>query len=128
MLHHSRSPIVRAFRIAIGFVLLAVTAQSRTAAQQLRPVSFEVNVGASFGNSSVPHGPSRGLSADALVGFRTGSAPGGFVLALSGSGQAPGVHVASCDAVPGFPCESDFPVFWIVSALAGWETRNAGAR
>jgi hypothetical protein len=97
----------------------------------VRPVSVEFNVGMGFGGSSAPHGSSGGLAADALLGFRPGAsglAAGGFVVAVNGSGQAFGVSQASCDAVPGVPCTPEFPRFWILAALAGWETRNGGMR
>ena len=96
-------------------------------AQQLWPLSFETNVGAGFGSSSAPHGSSGGFSADALLGFRF-SARAPLVIALSGSGQAPALQDASCIILPDGTCPPDFPVFWIVSALAGLETREGGTR
>jgi hypothetical protein len=112
--------------------LLAVGLASRAslcAAQARWPVSLEFSLGAASGGSSAPHGSSYGFSADALVGFRPGAhGTGGFVVAMSGSGEALGVHEASCDAMPGGTCTPDFPEFWMVSALAGWETGRGGAR
>lgn len=52
---------------------------------------------------------------------------GGFVAAISTSGQALGVHSA-CDVVPGGTCPPDFPAFWTLSALAGWESGNGRTR
>ena len=113
----------------LSFGVLAFV-HSPCSAQQLSPISFEANVGMGLGGGSAPYGSSgASLSADALFGFRVaqlGSAS--LVIAASGSGQAPGVHVASCDALPGGSCSPDFPVFWIVSTLVGLETAHGGAR
>jgi len=115
-------------RVLACFAVIAVAVHPPCAAQRRGPLSFEINAGASFGDSSVPHGPSRGLSADALLGFRLGnSESSGFVIALSGSGQTSGVRIA-CDLVPGGSCTPSFPTFWMVSALVGWETQSANAR
>jgi hypothetical protein len=115
-------------RTLVCFAVLAIARASPCAAQRLWPVSFEFNVGATFGGSSTPHLVSRGFSAGALLGLRPGArAVGGFFIAVSGSGEALGVY-AACDAVPGGDCAPDFPDFWILSTLAGWETGNGGAR
>jgi hypothetical protein len=109
-------------RILACFAVLALSNVSPGAAQSR--ASLDVTVGAGFGASSAPHGSSGGLSADAVVGFRPRtSAAAGLVVALSGAGQAFGVHEA-CDVPPGGACTPEFPVFWMVSALAGWETAN----
>ena len=114
-------------RILLSFAVLAISRLPPCAAQELRPVSFELNVGAGFGRSSAEFGPSQGASVDILLGFRPGRAAGGFVIAASGSGQAFGVHF-DCDIVPGGSCTPEFPDFWILSALVGWETGNGRAR
>lgn len=115
-------------RILVCSAVLAIRPVSPCAAQ-LRPVSFEFNVGVGFGGSSAPHGSSTGLALDALLGFRPRArAAGGFVVAVAGSGQALGVAEASCDALPGVPCTPEFPEFWVLSALAGWETENGDMR
>ena len=115
-------------RIFLGFAVLAIARLSPCASQQLRSVSFELNVGAGFGGSSAQYGPSQGASADLLLGFRPGAhAAGGLVLAASGSGQAFGVHF-DCDVVPGGSCTPEFPDFWMLAALVGWETGNGRAR
>jgi hypothetical protein len=123
------SPTLRTLhRILICFAVLATAGVSPCAAQRLRPVSFDFNVGASVGASSAPHESSGGISADALLGFQRGArAAGGLVVAVGVSGQALGVH-AACDVVPGGTCAPDFPGFGILSTLAGWETANGGAR
>jgi hypothetical protein len=46
---------------------------------------------------------------------------------MSGSGQTSGVRIA-CDLVPGGSCTPNFPTFWMVSALLGWETQSANVR
>ena len=115
-------------RLVACFGVIAVAVHTPCAAQQRGSLSLELNAGASFGDSSVPHGPSRGLSADALLGLRLGnSQSGGFVVAMSGSGQTSGVRIA-CDLVPGGSCTPNFPTFWMVSALLGWETQSANVR
>jgi hypothetical protein len=110
--------------VAVGLACAAppCVAQGRWA------VSVDVSVGAGIGGSSAPHGSKYGASADALVGFRPGAGPaGGFVVALSASGEALGVH-QSCEVLPGGACTPDFPGFWMVSALAGWELPRGGVR
>jgi hypothetical protein len=108
--------------------LLAACLVSPSASQVLRPASVEVNAGPTFGGSTGHYFTGTGLSLDALVALRPGvQRGGGFVLAVSGSAHALGVRV-ECDAVPGVPCAQNFPEFWLVSALAGWQTRNGGAR
>ena len=114
--------------LALLPLALVMCATRDAASQELRPVSFEFSVGPGFGGSSFPYGPSGGASGDVLLGLRPGArAAGGFVVALSGSGQAFGVSFA-CDIVPGGSCTPEFPEFWILSALAGWETGNGAAR
>lgn len=130
--HDRWSRILRALRrVLICCAVLAISRVSPGAAQRLSPVSFDVNVGAGLGGSSAPHGSSAGLSADAVLGFRPRArahAAGGFVIAVSGSGQAFGVGEVSCDALPGGTCTPEFPKFWVFSMLAGWETANGGVR
>jgi len=110
--------------LAILATCLAVPA----VAQQSARTAIEFNAGPGFGGSSAPHVAKGGLAVDALVAMRTGArAGGGFVVALSGSGQPFGVAV-SCDVVPGGTCTPEFPEFWVVSVLAGWETAGGRAR
>jgi len=120
----------RARTIGHLLALLAVGVASRAspcAAQARWPVFFEFSPGATVGGSSAPHSARYGGSADALLGFRTRThGAGTFVVAVSGSGEALGVSSA-CDTSPGGTCTPDFPEFWIVSALAGWETARGGA-
>ena len=120
--------------ILIGVAFLAVAHASPCAAQQLWPRSFEFGTGVGFGQSSAPHGSSRGLSVDALVGFRPATrarrrerAAGGLVVGVGGTVNALGVAEA-CDIVPGGSCTPEFPEFWILSTLAGWETGRGRAR
>jgi hypothetical protein len=116
-------------RRALCLTILVLVAPPASQAQRLSPITLEANIGASYGGSSGAFGPSGGFSGDALVGYRIPTnALGPFVLAISGSGQAPGVHAVSCDVVPGGSCTNGFPIFWILSALAGWETETGGAR
>jgi hypothetical protein len=115
-------------RWVIACLILLAGSVSPSAAQRTSRGSFEFNVGASFGVSSAPHGSSAGVSADVLFGLRLGATPNrGFVVAASGSGTAAGVHTA-CDALPGGGCAPDFPVFWILSTLVGWDIGSPDAR
>lgn len=119
-------------RILMGVAAMATLSAAPCSAQQQSPASVEFNAGMGFGDASTPHGSSRGLSLDALVGFHPGarrlaSAMGGFVAGLGGSVNAIGVSEA-CDVVPGGSCTPEFPEFWIFSALAGWETASGRAR
>jgi len=95
-----------------------------------RAQTFDFGVGVSFGGSSAPYASSHGGSADVLLAFRPGArarAAGGFVVAVSVSGQVLGVH-SDCGVLPGGTCPPDFPAFGILSTLAGWETSSGGAR
>ena len=116
-------------RCVLCLTVVVLISPSASQAQRSNPISLEANIGASYGGSSGAFGPSGGFSGDALVGYRIPTnAPGPFVLGISGSGQAPGVHAVSCDVVPGGSCTNSFPTFWIFSALAGWETESGNAR
>lgn len=116
-------------RSILCLVAVGLSLPSWTQAQRPNPISFEANIGASYGGSSGAFGPSGGISGDALVGYRIPTnALGSFALGISGSGQVPGVHAVSCDVVPGGSCTNGFPTFWIFSALAGWETETGSAR
>jgi hypothetical protein len=114
-------------RRLFALVLAAALPSSRGESQSLSRSFLEFNVGLSAGDASVPNGPSRGIAGDVLLGFKPGRTPGGFVTAVSASGQTPMASIA-CDLVPGGTCPIDFPGFLIVAAHAGWETEAGRAR
>ena len=114
-------------RAVAGCAVLAVALASPCAAQQLWPVFLEANIGVGVDNSSSAHAPSGRLSTDALIGLRLGArSGGGIVVALNGAAYALGSGVAECPADGS--CTPDFPIFRIVSTLAGWETSAGSAR
>jgi hypothetical protein len=108
---------------------LAFLQTNQCAAQELLPVSIEGSFGFGSGGTSGRYGPAGAVALSMLMGFRTGSKPGGFVFAVSGSVQAPLELEAVCilDPVTN-TCPPEFPTFLLVSTLVGIENKSAGAR
>jgi hypothetical protein len=93
-------------------------------AQERPPVSLEVSAGVSFGRGGVTRRERNGVALDATLGWRVYPVPNGAVLlALSGGAQgAIGMDMTDdCQIAPGGGCLPDYPSFYSVGALAGWE-------
>lgn len=123
------SRIHKATRFGVGVVLLLILSAPVTA-QQPWPVTVEVNLGYSAGNTS---GEFRdgggGIAADMLLGYRFKSAArSGWVLATSAGLQGKTVHTSDCVPAPDGGCVPWFPLFGIVSVLGGWEMSNTRLR
>ena len=120
---------VRAFLCVVAAIAFLQT--HPCAAQELLPVSIEGTVGVGSGITSGRYGSAGGVALSMLMGFRTGSKPGGLVFAVSGSVQAhvnPGFQL-ECQVDPVLhDCLPEFPMFGLVTTLVGFENKSGGAR
>jgi hypothetical protein len=111
--------------------LLGVLVSTRTNAQSLWPVSFEIGMGVGKASTSGEYRRNtNGNTLDALSALRLRTMSHGAVVASLGFGLqgTGGVTTICLPRSTGAGCIPKFPQFTAFSALVGWETRHANLR
>lgn len=90
-------------------------------AQTARRISLDVSVGAGGGVGGT-YDERSSVFAEAMIGVRLGPHVGhGMLVGASLGVQGPAAGEDSCNLVPNDLCASDFPSFYSVGGLVGWE-------
>lgn len=115
--------------LSLWVLVLGLCTVSTAAAQERSPISIEASAGVGSGIGGPAARYRTGAAVDALLAVRVGTLPhGSLLIGLAGGVQGAPTREDICILTPGRACVPEFPIFFSVAPLVGWENPGGTLR